>query len=173
MKRSSALAPLSRDHHVALVVARDLFRASEDDARAVAERFVRFLAGHELAHFALEERMLLPAMPAEPRARQLQEQVRADHEDLRAALRQLQEARNAPSVGFLHDIGRRLRAHVQVEEREVFPYIERTLDPAALERLGARLAREHDHASRSAAPGTSRPGPGYGHRQPPEEPSNE
>jgi hypothetical protein len=114
MKRSPALAPLSRDHHTALVVARDLTRASEADAGAVAERFVRFLSGHELAHFALEEALLLP---------------------------------DQPGVDFLHQIGRRLRAHVQLEEQEVFPYIEQVLEPAALDALGARLAREHDRAT--------------------------
>lgn len=153
MKRSSALAPLSRDHHAALVVARDLGRSTEGDAHAVAQQFVQFLSGHELAHFALEETVLLPAMPNEPRARRMQEQVRSDHEYLRAALRRLQDARTTPSVGELHDIGRRLRAHVQLEEREVFPYIEGALDPAALERLGATLAREHaDTAADGGSP---------------------
>jgi hemerythrin-like domain-containing protein len=147
MKRSSSLAHLSREHHTALVVARDLARATENDAAALAERFVAFLSGHELAHFALEEALLLPAMPDEPRARQLQEQVRADHEDLRAARRRLEESSDQPSLDFLHEIGRRLRAHVQLEEREVFPYIEQALDPAALDELGARLAREHDRAT--------------------------
>jgi hemerythrin-like domain-containing protein len=147
MKRSSALAPLSREHHTALVVARDLARASEDDAGDLAERFVVFLSGHELTHFALEEALLLPAMPDEPRARQLQEQVRADHQDLRAALRRLKESSDQPSLDFLHEIGSRLRAHVQLEEQEVFPYIEQALDPAALDELGARLAREHGCAT--------------------------
>ena len=34
---------------------------------------------------------------------------------------------------------RSLRAHVQMEERELFPYLERTLEPAELDRIGAML----------------------------------
>jgi len=44
MKRAAALAPLSRDHHLALVVARELARAGPGQTEAARGRFVRFLA---------------------------------------------------------------------------------------------------------------------------------
>jgi hemerythrin-like domain-containing protein len=137
MKRSEALAPLSRDHHVALVVARELSRSTEADAEAAATRFVEFLARHELAHFALEEAVLLPALGADDPATEFGRRVREDHEFLRSAMRRLEKSPR--SLALVHDTGARLRAHVQMEERELFPYLERTLEPAELDRIGAML----------------------------------
>jgi iron-sulfur cluster repair protein YtfE (RIC family) len=144
MKRVRALAPLSRDHHVALVVARKLSRAGPDQAQAAGERFVQFLAEHELRHFAFEETVLLPALPNEQPARAFASRVRQDHDYLRAALRRLQSPTEVAGVEVLHDLGARLRAHVQFEERELFPYVERSLDPAVLEQIATRLATEPD-----------------------------
>ena len=140
MKRSAALVPLSRDHHTALVVARELCRSTEANAQAAATRYVEFLRRHELEHFAVEEAVLLSAMPDGPGARGFDQHVRADHDYLRAALRRLEEEGSAPSVALLHEIGARLREHVRFEEREVFAYIERELNAATLAALGARIA---------------------------------
>jgi hypothetical protein len=51
-----------RDHHHALLIAVALERADRDRAPEAAERFVDFLAAHELAHFALEGSVVLPAV---------------------------------------------------------------------------------------------------------------
>jgi len=139
MKRSEALAALSRDHHLALVVAMRLSRSGENDAAQVAERFLRFLAEHELGHFGLEESVLLPAVPETERGRALVKRVIEDHEYLRDAGRRVRRAGDAPSIVFLHDVGSRLRAHVQMEERELFPYLEASLDRSELEDIGAKL----------------------------------
>jgi hypothetical protein len=45
MKRASALAPLSRDHHVALVVARQLLRADGSGAEEDLARVYTVAAG--------------------------------------------------------------------------------------------------------------------------------
>jgi hemerythrin-like domain-containing protein len=36
-------------------------------------------------------------------------------------------------------VGGRLREHVRVEERELFPLLEESLEPATLEEIGTRL----------------------------------
>lgn len=147
MKRSSALASLSRDHHAALVLARQLSHASEQTSPAVAERLVQFLSGHELTHFAPEELVLVPALLSEARGSECARRMLEDHEHLRAAMRHLRETPDEVSAGFLHELGARLRAHVLMEEREIFPYLEKSLDAAQLEALGARLAQAPaDHA---------------------------
>lgn len=139
MKRSEALAPLSRDHHVALVVARELSRASADDASAAADRFVAFLARHELAHFALEESVLLPAVRDDQAVGALVRQVVADHAYFREAMRRLKRTGEPSDLEWLHQLGARLSAHVRMEERELFPHIERSLSDAELEEVGAAL----------------------------------
>lgn len=139
MKRSAALAPLSRDHHHALVVASALSRAGEGTHRSSAMLFADFIAEHEARHFAVEERLLLPVLPPGERAESLSARVRADHEHLRNVAGQLRLGRLQPTVELTAALGARLRAHVQLEERELFPYIEATLDPVSLEQLGAQL----------------------------------
>jgi hypothetical protein len=89
MRRSRALESLSRDHHVALVVARELTRATADTADAAALRFVRFLSEHELAHFAVEERVLLPALPPEEPGPALAQRPLEDHEYVCGAIQHL------------------------------------------------------------------------------------
>jgi hemerythrin-like domain-containing protein len=137
MKRHPALEPLSRDHHRALVIARELGRASSENAAAVARRFVEFLKGHELAHFALEEAVLLPALPEQAPGPGLAQRVHDDHAFLRQAMERL--GSSEADVEFLHTVGRRLREHVQMEERELFPYLEESLSAVELESVGARI----------------------------------
>lgn len=143
VKRSPALAPLSRDHHLALVLARRLTRAESSDAVAVAAAFVEFLDRHELAHFALEEAVLLPVADAGEPGAEMATRVRSDHAQLRADLQRLRSAARPATPAELHEIGERLRAHVRLEEQELFPYIEATLDEDSLATLGAELARGH------------------------------
>lgn len=146
MRRSDALAELSRDHHHALVVARELERATPASAAAAAARLDEFLGRHELAHFGVEESVLLPALRATPEGEAFGRRILADHEQLRAA-RAIAAGR--PDAAYLHELGGRLRSHVLLEEREVFPYLERTLDEAALRALGVRLERALAEARRS------------------------
>lgn len=140
MRRSAALTPLSRDHHDALVIAMALTRAGDATARSSAMLFADFIGEHEARHFALEESLLLPALPAGDRGRLLCERVLADHRYLQGTAEQLRLARVEPSAELVHLLGARLRAHVQLEERELFPYLEEALDSAALEQIGAQIA---------------------------------
>ena len=138
MKRSYALTPLSEDHHHALLIASTMTRASAATARSLAMLFADFTLEHEVRHFALEEAFILPALP-QGRANELAERVLADHHYLRDAARQLGTLRETPSVEALTRIGARLRSHVQLEERQVFPCLEDSLDPGALAEIGAKL----------------------------------
>jgi hypothetical protein len=55
MKRSEALASLSRDHHHALVVAQKLRRATDATARQARDAFLTYWTGHGREHFRLEQ----------------------------------------------------------------------------------------------------------------------
>lgn len=139
MKRSQALAPLSRDHHHALVIASAMTRAGEATAASTAMLFADFIEDHERRHFAIEESLLLPALPAGERGRRLAERVRADHRYLTEAAQRCRRPQAPATVELTHSLGARLRAHVQLEERELFPYLEQSLDAHALEQIGSRL----------------------------------
>jgi hemerythrin-like domain-containing protein len=136
MKRSEALAPLSRDHHVALEEALRLRRATEDDAPLMAARFAAFWHRAGERHFEIEEELILPALAERhPGWRVAAQRVRVDHADIRARALAL----DGSDVDAAHILGERLYAHVRFEERVLFPLLERALDERQLAELGARV----------------------------------
>jgi len=139
LKRSAALAVLSRDHHQALVVAQQLRRATVATAAEAREAFLAYWAGHGRLHFRLEEELLFPAYagygdPYDPAV------LRAlgDHAMIRHRAHALAAA---PSVApaALKQLGTELTAHVRLEERDVFPLIERVMPKRELSDLAQEL----------------------------------
>lgn len=148
MKRASALQPLSRDHHEALFVAQKLRRATEETAIEARDQLLTYWRNHGAQHFRCEEEELLPAYaghgdPGHP----LVVQVLVDHVEIRRRARDLEHA-EAPSVEGLRQLGAKLSEHVRLEERELFPLIEKAVPAAELELLAARLASVESAAER-------------------------
>jgi hemerythrin-like domain-containing protein len=141
MKRHAALQPLSRDHHVALVAAQRLRRASQADAAAARDNFLEFWHEHGAHHFRVEEEVLLPAFAAhgDPEEACVVRML-VDHVRIRQQAQRL-EREGAPSVDALHALGTALERHVRLEEREVFGLIEAALPPEAAEELVAAVLR--------------------------------
>jgi tellurite methyltransferase len=136
VKRHPSLASLSRDHHHALILARDARRLpqerSEDRSAFIVELRLRFDA--ELApHFAIEERELVGRSVArgEPLA-SLATRVVADHDALRAIVASLEPLLLTSQC---EAFGARLEEHVRFEEREWFPALEEHLGSDVLARL--------------------------------------
>ena len=128
MKRHAALVGLSQDHHHGLILAR----------RCISEQttweHVRATFAEELEpHFAIEEKLLLPAMGDDP----LVERTLADHAQLRQRLR---------DEGELPEFGRLLQEHIRFEERELF---ERAQDVMSESQLDSLLAAWPKMADRS------------------------
>jgi hypothetical protein len=146
MKRSAALASLSRDHHQALVVAQRLRRATDATATEAREIFLAYWTGHGRKHFRLEEELLFPAYagygdPYDP----LVLRALGEHAVIRHRAAVLAATRSA-SPDALRVLGTELAAHVRLEEREVFPLIERVMP----ERELAALARALEDAQQAA-----------------------
>jgi hypothetical protein len=124
VKRSAALAALSRDHHKALFVAQHLRRADADTAADARSRFLAYWTEHGRAHFRREEEILLPGYAANGDAHHpLVLRALGDH----VAIRQragVVAADPSADPETLRDLGERLSAHVRLEERELFPLIE-------------------------------------------------
>ena len=143
MKRSAALAPLSRDHQHALDAAVRLRRADRETVVATIGHFHRFFDREGRRHFAIEERLLLPALPShDSEWAPCVARVRDDHAAIRAAARTLADPRgmNDDPVADARALGERLAAHVRFEERAVFEILERRLSAPDLERLGDAVA---------------------------------
>lgn len=130
MKRSRALTSLSRDHHQALVIAQKLRRADAAGAEEARTAFLAYWSEHGAEHFRREEEILFPAYAAygDPHNALLLEAL-GDHVAIRQRAARLT---NGPALDELHDLGARLAAHVRLEERELFPMIERVMPPDEL-----------------------------------------
>lgn len=149
MKRSEALAILSRDHHQALFVAHRLRRAEADTADDERRRFLQFWDAGGRRHFQLEEELLLPSYAAYGDAHHpLILRVLGDHVAIRALAHRLAEQPEATPEA-LHELGAALAAHVRLEERELFPIIERAMPADEL----LALARRLDAAEADGEPG--------------------
>jgi hypothetical protein len=141
MKRSDALAPLSRDHHVALEVALRLRRASATDVDAAAARFTTFWQGTGRRHFEIEEELLLPALPGgEPDWDDAVARVLAEHREVRERAERLQ----ADDLEGARELGELLAGHVRFEERTLFALLEQRLSCDDLAALGAAVEAAED-----------------------------
>jgi hypothetical protein len=141
MKRDPALTTLSHDHHQALFVAQKLRRATAATAGEARAAFLAFWDGQGHMHFRLEEEILLPAYAGYGDAHHpLVAQALCEHVDIRHRADELARDGGSPPAA-LNELGVRLADHVRLEERELFPLIERALPRAQLATLGAELAR--------------------------------
>jgi hemerythrin-like domain-containing protein len=130
MKRHPALVPLSHDHHHALVEARRLRRAADSpESVAVATAFLRFFADDTVRHFREEEELLFPSVVEFEEARELLVQALLEHQRLHALTAQLQHSVTTGGAvdDLMRELGDLLEAHVRLEERQLFPLIERLL----------------------------------------------
>ena len=138
MKRSAALAPLSRDHHQALEAALRLRRAEDDSVAAAVARFGEFWSAAGARHFEIEEELVLPALPADDDAwAEAVATVRREHDLIRAqAAAVLGGQADRESA---RQLGELLNAHVRFEERTLFPLLENALPSADLDALGRAI----------------------------------
>ena len=135
MKRDARLQPLSRDHHEALVLARALRWAAEDDPRAPRDplALLRGAWGETIeSHFDEEEQLLPPLMRADDAVR-----FRREHAALRALSAEL--LGGAAGAARLTAFASQLHDHIKWEEAELFPHIEADAPAEVLDAIGRRL----------------------------------
>jgi len=139
MKRHPCLAPLSRDHHHALVLARKL-RDNTVGSDEIHQLWIDKLN----PHFVIEDRELIPiGCCGSAELRKHTETVATDHAALRKMFIELDAQ---TSEQFRAAIAQRLEDHVHLEERSWFPAIEIELDETALSVLARRLQETPDAA---------------------------
>lgn len=153
MKRDRSLIAFSREHHVALRVARDLHACAEADGPwldrhwpAIRSALGAYWQEDVQAHFAAEERDF-PWARLDP---SWMASLLRDHRDIEALFERAR-AGEAPSVRVLGSLSSRLKHHVRWEETELFP---------AVERVAPDLADFLAHEETRASPRWSIPTPG-------------
>ena len=127
MKRSAALASLSRDHHPALFVAQKLRRASEQTPARRTKRSSHTGPRTADGTSASRRRRCCPATPPTADVHHpIVLAVLGDHVAIRQRADRLTTGSSA-SPQALHDLGERLAAHVRLEEHELSRLIEQTM----------------------------------------------
>ena len=141
MKRSHALAPLSRDHHVGLVVAQKLRRATTETLASARQDFLAFWESDGQRHFRVEEGVLLPRLARHGEAvHEAVVRVLVEHVEIREAALRLEEDA-APPIEEMHALGALLNGHIRHEERTLFPLIEKELSEDELVDFAAAVER--------------------------------
>ena len=120
MKRSAILAPLSREHHLALVWAKRARSYAASDVESFAESLVSLFDATFEPHFRKEEGELPSLLVAQPH---LIKRMLDEHELLRHQINLIRNGRR----DLIGDFGLAMEQHVRFEERELFPTIERSV----------------------------------------------
>lgn len=150
MKRHPGLAPLSREHHHALVLARRLILGRSTNPRAgwptdrgqQVPLTIQFFATDLRSHFEAEEADLFPVVIAHlPGTAGLVDQLIADHAAMRMRIHDLERDPSSDLGVRLPDLGRLLESHIRREERDLFETMQREMDEAVLAAIGAQLRR--------------------------------
>lgn len=135
IKRSSELAPLSREHHEGLLFVWKIRQGLKNgtDVNEIA-RFVQWFWMTDLKrHFQQEETVLSPLLPEDP----LLVQMMQEHEEIEALIHINEQIADGDLLTKLADT---INDHIRFEERQLFPSIEKQLPPEALSLVGERLA---------------------------------
>ncbi|WP_271270602.1 hypothetical protein [Aliamphritea hakodatensis] len=115
MKRSLALTPLSKEHHLALVNAKRILDAAQVSSQALSNQWQvmhgTFIADL-LVHFDEEEKLFAHLLSGD-----LKQQFEEEHRQLRCLATADTDEERA-------EFARLLRAHVRFEEREMFNWLE-------------------------------------------------
>ena len=144
--RHSSLVPLSHDHHHGLALALRCRRQALGQLKPVgvkglrerAQEFREFFAENLVNHFRAEEEVLFPEISARiPESRDLVDLLVREHEQMRSAIRNLQEEIGLAKLVF--DLGDLLEHHIRKEERELFPLFEENVDLFDVEIVGERI----------------------------------
>ncbi len=143
MKRHKSLHPLSRDHHHALVEARRLRRAENE--QEAAERFIEFWQTSLQNHFREEEEILLPlfAKFTQPDRAEIVETL-SQHADIRRRISEMIDCLNRGAIidaASLKEMASALDSHIRFEENELFPAIEAAVAEEELWRMNGQLAK--------------------------------
>ena len=142
IKRNENIVPLSQDHHLSLLFGwkiRQGLKANVDVNRMVA--YVHYFEDvHLLPHFKEEEDLLF-----EPnKESKLVQKGMQDHGGIKDILTRLYEADNEQEqIAQLTLLADSVETHVRFEERELFPALEKMVQPQELNLVGEALAASH------------------------------
>lgn len=129
MKRHEALAPFSREHHGALILAQVMkkgapaYKGMPVDTEDKISYAIEFFDVHLKDHFNREEAMLEKVENVNEEIKSLSKAIFAEHDALKNDFIKLKTADD--KIMALDELGKMLEAHIRKEERVLFPLIEK------------------------------------------------
>jgi iron-sulfur cluster repair protein YtfE (RIC family) len=145
MKRHASLAPLSREHHGALILAQLLknsstvYRGLPSDPAGKANYAISFYQEELVKHFKEEEKIVIGKIGGiDASLDALAGEIIAEHKELGKLFGSIKEADDLPA--HLEKIGHVLEQHIRKEERVFFPLIEMRCPAKLLSEIEAALS---------------------------------
>jgi iron-sulfur cluster repair protein YtfE (RIC family) len=136
MKRHESIAPLSRDHHEALILAQ-LLKSNDPNYKGLpttvegkATYAIDFFHQKLWPHFQQEEQMLALVQNTHVDIDDLSREIIAEHESLVNYFKNIITI--SPDEVLLNNIGVLLEQHIRKEERQLFPLLQQFCTPAQL-----------------------------------------
>lgn len=148
LKRNEILAKLSRDHHLALLMAQVLktngpaYAGTTRDAESRKKYVEEFFQDNLKKHFETEEQIVFPMSEGlTDEIKILQTQLKEEHEQMRSAIVNLATANNLEEE--LNLLGILLDRHVRTEERQLFEMIQKSADQNWFDELKNKLKEKY------------------------------
>jgi hemerythrin-like domain-containing protein len=135
IQRSPQLAPLSREHHDGLLFVWKVRQGLKNKTAIdkLRQYSLWYWKEHTKPHFYQEEKILLPYLPDDdPMAQQLKN----EHTQIRELVLSLDKEPDQDTFILLTDLAEK---HIRWEERQLFPYLEKTLTTEQLESIFTAL----------------------------------
>lgn len=143
-KENKGIFSIAHDHFHVLMVAQMIqedggHTAGLPDTPEAKARYVIHFYNQELEnHFYIEESVLLPEVTGiSKEIDEILKDVDNEHKEIGKMVNSLNDEKDLSKK--LNDLGKCLEAHVNKEERELFPKIQETLSEQELEELAAKL----------------------------------
>jgi iron-sulfur cluster repair protein YtfE (RIC family) len=143
MKRHESLAPLSREHHGALLLAQLLKKNAPDykgmptSVPGKVEYALRFFNDSLKGHFDKEELLFQKIQHCHDGIQKLVSEIVDEHRQLTALFESLEKS--ADPGKSLDELGNLLDLHIRKEERVLFPLIQQHCPEALLNEVGLLL----------------------------------
>lgn len=137
-KRSPQLAPLSREHHEGLLLVWRIYQGMKNDVDPgrIYQYILWYWQNHIKPHFFLEEKILLPYLPA---GHELALRMQKDHEQIRKMILDL--SKHSDKSLFI-ELANFIDEHIRFEEQELYGFLEQILSKDQLDIIFLRLG-EH------------------------------
>jgi len=144
MKRHSSLAPLSREHHGALILAQllkkgaPLYKGLPADFSGKADYAIQFYRNELIKHFDDEERVIKKIKGINVDLDKLASEITNEHKELGVLFTSIKNTNDLAT--HLDKLGSALEQHIRKEERKFFPLIQELCNEKLLSEIEQALS---------------------------------